>query len=108
MRKSRLITNVVAILLLVALSQKIGFGIFYHNWQHVKTLSKCWSHTSPSVDASSCNCIDDFSMPFTEVSISVVAVPANHLTILLSPSISFSSNFYRCFHSLRAPPVYKA
>jgi hypothetical protein len=38
MRQNRLISNLVAIILLLALSQKIGFGIFYHNWQHTKKL----------------------------------------------------------------------
>jgi hypothetical protein len=109
MRKSRLISNVVAILLLVALSQKIGFGIFYHNWQHAKTCNKTWPHSSASVDGAACTCIDDFSMPFTGPGIAVMSIPIiHHSTLFNSPSVSFCSNFYRCFHSLRAPPALEA
>jgi hypothetical protein len=105
MRKSRLISNFVAIVLLVALSQKIGFGIFYHNWQHQKNCSTSLPISSPSIVGSNCNCIDDFSMPFTEAKIEINPAPSFCYSIFLSSSIEYLSNFYQCFNALRGPPV---
>jgi hypothetical protein len=108
MRKKRLVSNLIAIVLLVALSQKIGFGIFYHNWQHSKTCSTTLPHSFPSVNGANCNCIDDFSMPFTGLSIDVIAAPKIYPALFLSHSIGFCSSFYQCFHALRAPPPFVA
>jgi hypothetical protein len=108
MRKSRLLSNLVAIVLLVALSQKIGFGIFYHNWQHSKACDTTLPLSSSSVNGANCNCIDDFSVPFTGSSIYVFTAPTIYPCLFLSSSIEFSSNFYRCFHALRAPPAFAA
>jgi hypothetical protein len=108
MRKNRLISNLVAIVFLVALSQKIGFGMFYHNWQHSKTCSTTLPLSYPSVGSANCNCIDDFSMPFTESSIDAIAAPKIYPSLFLSRSIKFCSSFYQCFHALRAPPVFVA
>jgi len=107
MRKSRLLSNLVAIVLLVALSQKIGFGIFYHNWQHSKACDTTLPVSSSSVNGTNCNCIDDFSVPFTGSSIYVITTPTIYPTLFLSSSIEFSSNFYQCFHLLRAPPAFE-
>jgi hypothetical protein len=108
MQKNRLASNLVAIVLLVALSQKIGFGIFYHNWQHLKTPNTTLPLSSASVDEANCNCIDDFSIPFTGPGIDVITSPEVYSTLFLSPSIKFCSNFYHCFHALRAPPAFVA
>jgi hypothetical protein len=108
MRKNRLISNLVAILLLIALSQKIAFGIFYHNWQHSKTCNTRLPFSSPSVHGANCNCIDDFSMPLTGSSTDVITAPKIYTTLFLSPSIEFCSSFYQCFHALRAPPAFVA
>jgi len=104
MRKSRLVSKFAAVVLLVALSQKIGFGIFYHNWQHSKAASKTLPPSTASVDNANCNCIDDFSMPFTGSDIEIFTTTNIYPSLFLSPSIEFSSSFYQCFHALRAPP----
>src|SRR5262249_29698490 len=103
MRKSRLIKNFIAIVLLIALTQKVGFGIFYHNWQHTKSCIPV-SQTSPSFTNASCNCIDDFLMPFTGSSIEVTTVAPLSYSVFVSPQLQYSSTFYQCFHALRAPP----
>ena len=104
MRKNRLISNIVAVVLLLALGQKIGFGIFYHNWQHAKVCSTAPTST-PSITGSNCNCIDDFSMPFTETDAEINPALNFSYSIFLSPSIERVSNFYQCFHVLRGPPA---
>jgi hypothetical protein len=107
MRKNRLISNLVAIVFLATLSPKLGFEMFYHNWQHSK--ASCTTlPVSPSLGSANCNCIDDFSMPFMESSIDPIAAPKIYPSLFLSLSIKFSSSFYQCFHALRAPPVFVA
>jgi hypothetical protein len=108
MQKNRSISNLVAIVFLVALSQKIGFGMFYHNWQHSKTCSTTLPLSSPSVDGVNCNCIDDFSMPFTGSGVDIITAPKIYSTLFLSPSIESGTDFYQCFHALRAPPAFVA
>jgi hypothetical protein len=108
MRKNRLVSKLVAVVLLVALSQKIGFGMFYHNWQHSKTASTSLPLSSPSLDGANCNCIDDFSLPFTQSGIYVFTAPEIYSTLFLVNSIEFSSTYYQCFHALRGPPAFLA
>src|SRR6476620_9146059 len=105
MRKNRLISKLIAIVLLVGLSQKIGFGIFYHNWQHAKACSKTYPHSSPSVNGANCTCIDDFAMPFTEPGVELITNPVTYSAVFLSPSIGFRSHVCQCFQALRAPPA---
>jgi hypothetical protein len=108
MRKNRLISNLVAIIFLTALSPKIGFEMFYHNWQHSKASGTSLPVSSPSLGSANCNCIDDFSMPFMEASIEAIAAPKIYPSLFISHSIKFCSSFYQCFHALRAPPVFVA
>jgi len=107
MRKSRLISNFVAIVLLVALSQKVGFGIFYHNWQHIKTCSTEAPASSASLNGPNCNCIDDFLTPFTETNNEINSAPVISYAVFLSPSIEYFSNYYQCFTALRGPPAFE-
>ena len=108
MRKKRLVSKLVALVLLVALSQKICFGMFYHNWQHSKTCRTTLPLSSPTVDGVDCSCVNDFLIPFTTTKVDVFAAPKIYSTLFLSPSIEFCSNFYQCFHALRAPPSFVA
>jgi hypothetical protein len=108
MQKSRLISNFVAIILLLALSQKIGFGIFYHNWQHTKNCSTELPASSASIKSQNCNCIDDFLTPFTEANAEINSAPVVSYPVFVSPPIEYFSNYYQCFHALRGPPAFKA
>jgi hypothetical protein len=105
MRRSRLISIFVAIILLIALSQKIGFGIFYHNWQHSKNCSNTTSKTADAVSALNCSCIDDFTTPFTvSGEREITPVPRQLQDFILPPFVSNENNFH-LFNSLRAPPT---
>jgi hypothetical protein len=102
MQKSRMISNLIAIVLLIALSQKTGFGFFYHNWQHSKNCNTT-APVSPTV-ATNCTCIDDFSMPFTETAdqkIDPAPVFLQDFSDVLFVSVFTTICFY---NSLRAPP----
>jgi hypothetical protein len=105
MRQNRLISNLVAIILLLALSQKIGFGIFYHNWQHTKNCSTGSPASSAHLYNANCNCIDDFSMPFTETSEQPIFSAPVFLQEFSPLPIASIFSAFRFFNSLRAPPA---
>jgi hypothetical protein len=92
MRFRKPITKIVAALLLLLFSQKIGVGLYLHNALHVKS---CDQTTLPDQGrglAKACHCIDDFSVPFDEVS------------IVLDLSVPFQHKSFH-FYSLQTIPV---
>src|SRR5678815_1310103 len=104
MRSNRLVIKSLAILLLLVFCQKIGGGLYLHNWLHANAC-KQYSHTgSETVSGYNCSCIDDFSMPFSdneEKTPQLVIPIKTEFTPSYNSLIPFSSTF---FHSLRAPP----
>jgi hypothetical protein len=88
------------------ISQKMGIELYLHNLLHTKNCSQP-SSGLPHINtvSYSCNCIDDFTMPFTPTE--VVELPAkltSYIDITFSYKESFSSILH-LFNSLRAPPV---
>lgn len=59
MRNNPFIAKCIAILLLVLFSQKIGVGVYLHNWLHANANKEAAVKTNVSAD---CNCIDDFPL----------------------------------------------
>ena len=104
MRSHRFTVKSFAILLLLVFCQKVGGGLYLHNWLHANAC-KQFAHTKGEVvSAYNCSCIDDFSMPFAEDA-EKLSQPLPSVETEFTPSyislISFSATFY---HSLRAPP----
>jgi hypothetical protein len=83
----------------------MGGGLYLHNWLHAKSESTVPLSPGKNIVSYSCNCIDDFSMPFTECDekiANIIVAPAFQHNISLQSFIPFSSTF---FFSLRAPPA---
>jgi len=103
MRSNRLTIKIFAIILLLVFSQKVGGGLYLHNWLHANNCKETQS-SSTNVTGYNCSCIDDFSMPFAENAeiisqpIPLIKAEFNPVDKFLTP---FSSKF---FYSLRAPP----
>ena len=106
MNPNRLIVKVFAIILLVVFSQKIGVGLFLHNWLHVKNCSQSSSQPGAANAVNyNCNCIDDFSMPFAEPvteTISFIAIAHQSFVSFYTQPLSV---FFPVYNSLRAPPA---
>ena len=106
MRPNQFITKSIAFICLLVLSQKMGAGLYLHNLFHNKYFTQS-SSAFPDTHKIfyACNCIDDFTMPFTEtnsVELPGIAVAYfDHVSFFKEP-VSFSFHF---FNSLRAPPV---
>ena len=101
------IKKLISILLLIILIQKMGGGLYLHNYFH--SVNNVEQNKTAQVQFSNvnynCNCLDDFYLPFTE--------PVNEtISFLAVPHQSFNSSyiqpvctFFHIFNSLRGPPV---
>jgi hypothetical protein len=104
MKRPSLILRLSAFLLLAVFSQKMGGGLLVHNLLHTQT-SKTSQPDDKNKDISyACSCVDDFLMPFDEVTEpQFIAQSA-----FLNSQYSFYSSEvyrYRTFHfSRRGPP----
>lgn len=101
-KSKQFITKCIAFICLLALSQKMGAGLYFHNLFHNKDYKSAADNRTTKY---SCNCIDDFTTPFTETSsieLPPVASFYADCTSFYNESIPFSFHFY---NSLRAPPV---
>jgi hypothetical protein len=103
MRSNRLRVKSLAIVLLLVFCQKVGGGLYLHNWLHANNCRETQS-TGTSVTGYNCSCIDDFSMPFAENSEATVQTISSteaefisfyKFSIPLSPAL---------FNSQRGPP----
>ena len=104
MRSNRRIIKSLAVMLLLVFCQKVGGGLYLHNWFHAKACTETSQSTETKVTGYNCSCIDDFSMPFTDDGeiTSQLAIPIKSEFITsYNSSVPYSSTF---FHSLRAPP----
>ena len=106
MRSNRVTVKSFAIILLLIFCQKVGGGLYLHNWLHANAC-KQFNHAGVEVVTGyNCSCIDDFSMPFADNPETVYQpVPSieTEFVPLGNSFVAFSSKF---FHSLRAPPFF--
>jgi hypothetical protein len=107
MRANRHIVKVMALVILLVFTQKIGLGLYFHNLAHPTTAHASTTDGPISEKASNinCSCIDDFLLPFTEPS-AEITIPVNTPEV---PFISFYQTYIpqdsHFFHSLRGPPA---
>jgi hypothetical protein len=105
MKSNQLKLKGLAIILLLTFSQKMGAGLYLHNWLHLKNCKQSSQSGGTNVINYNCTCVDDFSMPFAESlepvtqTISSAEIEFISFHKFLAP---FSPTF---FNSLRGPPV---
>jgi hypothetical protein len=109
MKFNRLIAKGLAVIFLLLLGQKFGVGLFLHNVFHATEANKAESSSSNDNTISyACNCVDDFSSPFTETeNIKVPSVNSFPDPLFSFYQRSSFTSFY-LFNSLRAPPSFLA
>jgi hypothetical protein len=106
MKFNRPIQKFFAIVLLLLFAQKIGVELYLHNWLHTNNSKQFHSQVPvQNVVSYSCNCIDDFSMPFAEPASEILTSAIVYQPIFFSPDIQSDSFTAFLFHSLRAPPA---
>jgi hypothetical protein len=107
MAGNRIITKLTTLVLILVFSQKMGMGLFLHNWLH-SSKQHTTSSSKPISDQEiqfACGCINDFNLPFTETTVPELQAP---VIIAHKPNTEPVYTFpavYKYFRSLRAPPV---
>jgi hypothetical protein len=109
MKARRFIWQCATVALLLVFSQKVGGGLFLHNLLHGEdtgNLSQPFKQDANSKEISyACNCIDDFSLPFTETEEITLPVPVIEY---VHPRTDFVAGItYRALIAahLRGPPA---
>jgi|SRR5438552_18406380 len=104
MKPNRLIQKIFAIILLFVFSQKAVVGLYLHNWLHVTNCKQSSQSTGPRVVGTSCNCVDDFSIPFAENPEKVSEIISSLEIELSAPNKFFIPLTSPLFYCLRGPP----
>ena len=108
MRPDRKIQNILAIFFLLMLGQKTGAGLALHNIFHTKNYNQTPANSDGTTSNYSCNCIDDFTMPFAETeAVNIPLAPVSYFEFISFYNVteSYTSDL---FNSLRAPPAVQA
>ena len=109
MTGNRIITKLTTLLLILVFSQKMGVGLYLHNWLHTPQ-----QHSTSSKPLSSqeiqfaCGCINDFNLPFTETTVPSIEVPVTTVKRPYTVPVFSIPAVFKYFHSLRAPPAFTA
>ncbi|MEP7373188.1 MAG: hypothetical protein ABI675_07320 [Chitinophagaceae bacterium] len=109
MRPNAFIKRAIAFFLLLVFLQQTGAGLFIHNRLHGKAVtsqSPINKNESTQEINFSCNCIDNFLMPFAEAQDPIVLEKScNHS----KPVDAYAEHAYftsLIFSALRGPPVF--
>jgi hypothetical protein len=101
-----IIKKVATLLLILVFSQKMGMGLYLHNWLHTSS-----SHSTAATPLTSeelknaCSCINDFTAPLTETGVPELPQPVTVLNAPLALAVYNLPAVYKYYHSLRAPPT---
>lgn len=107
MATNRSINKCIAVLLILVFSQKMGGGLFLHNWLHATKIHD--AGTTPISNSElkyACTCINDFTAPVTETPTIEIPRPVSTSYVPVAVAITSLPVVYKYFHSLRAPPAY--
>jgi hypothetical protein len=106
MKSNRPILKCFAIVLLLTFSQKLGAGLYLHTWFHFRSCQQPVNSPAANVTSYSCNCVDDFSMPFADPVCETGLAAATPQQIFLSIFIQPVPTTVQAFKFLRGPPVF--
>jgi hypothetical protein len=108
MKGNRIITKLTTLVLILVFSQKMGMGLYLHNWLHASTQHTSTSSSKPYTGQEiqfACGCINDFNLPLTETTIPELQAPVVTVHKPHAEPVYSLPAVYKYFHSLRAPPV---
>lgn len=103
MHGKSVIKKLIACLLIIAFSQKMGMGLYLHNWLH-STSSHETALTGDELK-NACSCINDFTAPLERSTIQQLPQPSSNTVILAATAVTELPVVGKYFHSLRAPPA---
>jgi len=103
---NRTIQKIITLLLILVFSQKMGVGLYLHNWLHASKTHT--SATSPLTNEElkyACSCITDFTAPLQETDVQELPLPVSQVHRPAVVPVLSLPVIYKYFHSLRAPPA---
>src|SRR5688500_7598270 len=105
MAGNRVIQKIATLLLILVFSQKMGMGLYLHNWLHANKSHTASTPLTNEELSYACSCINDFTAPLTETAIQELPQPVSTEFVPASITIVTLPVVYKYFHSLRAPPT---
>jgi hypothetical protein len=103
----RLKKKITTVLLIIAFTQKLGFGLFVHVWFHENAFGLTNDPKNPVAHLQQvrCTCIEDAMIPYAGTAVSII----------ISSPVKYFYNYYNSFrvlfssakkfyYSLRGPP----
>jgi hypothetical protein len=106
MADNRFIKKIITLLLILVFSQKMGLGLYLHNWLHANK-----SHATASTPLTNeelkyaCSCISDFTAPLAETAVLELPEPLYTIYVPVGAPVITLPVVYKYFHSLRGPPA---
>jgi hypothetical protein len=103
----RRFSKIIAFLLLLVFTQKLGVRLWMHDWLHETQTRSLTSSKFPTAEKLPlrCDCIDDMQMPLTATPAIVLEVPRQQSITLLAAWLPPFSAAEKVFYSLKGPPV---
>jgi hypothetical protein len=100
----RMPPKIVALILLLVFSQKMGLRLWMHHWVHESR--SLHSSTVPNAAGLhlKCDCIDDAMMPLVGSSLIALDVPTRKAIVLPAAWLPPFSAAEKLFFSLKGPP----
>jgi hypothetical protein len=100
------IKKIAALLLILVFSQKMGMGLYLHNWLHASNTHETSAAPLTSEELkNACSCINDFTAPLTQTEVQEIPLPNLELFAPAVVAVYTLPVVYKYYHSLRAPPA---
>ncbi|TDW99101.1 hypothetical protein [Dinghuibacter silviterrae] len=94
--------KIIAVLLLLALSQHVGLRLWMHHWLHEHNTA---SAAAPVQLQQACDCFSDTMLPLEESTVFTLTIPSQNATALGDIPSTTVPDTEKVFYSLKGPPV---
>jgi hypothetical protein len=103
----RLKIKIIAIFLILAFTQKLGLGLYLHNWFHENRNYCSQNKEGFTLDQCQvkCTCIEDALMPLTpSANLDEIKSPEKYFSSFSNSYHTPTSSVVKIFYGLRGPP----
>jgi hypothetical protein len=101
----RLQPKIIAFILLLVFSQKLGLRLWMHAWVHEGRALHGTAVPNAAAVHLKCDCIDDAMMPLVASSVIALDVPIQEAVIMPTAYLPPFSTAEKLFFSLKGPPA---
>ena len=105
MAANRVIQRFLTVALLLVFTQKMGMGLYLHNWLHSTKIHATSTPLTSEELKNACSCLNDFTAPLAETSIQNIPTPPQVTFIHNATVVGELPVVHKYFRSLRAPPA---